>query len=101
MRFAVEWKAAARCCRPSHAAGRDFRRRTAGGELAVLMGVSGVLLIREYWNWPHHRITIASGNVVYAMIFRSFEAACVNQIRVILNRGTTGPCPCPFTKNCL
>lgn len=35
----------------------------------------------------HHRITIASGNVVYAMIFKSFEPACINLIRIYFESG--------------
>lgn len=35
----------------------------------------------------HHRITIASGNVVYAMIFKSFEPACLNLIRIYFESG--------------
>jgi|LSQX01.1.fsa_nt_gb DNA-binding FadR family transcriptional regulator len=35
----------------------------------------------------HHRITIASGNVVYAMIFKSFEPACLNLIRIYFKSG--------------
>lgn len=30
----------------------------------------------------HHRITIASGNIVFAMIFKSFEPVCKNLIRM-------------------
>ena len=35
----------------------------------------------------HHRITIASGNVVYAMIFKSFEPACLNLIGIYFKSG--------------
>ncbi len=35
----------------------------------------------------HHRITIASGNMVYAMIFKSFEPACKNLIRYYFQTG--------------
>ncbi|MGI6584564.1 MAG: FadR family transcriptional regulator [Gracilibacteraceae bacterium] len=30
----------------------------------------------------HHRITVASGNIVFAMIFKSFEPVCKNLIRI-------------------
>ncbi|NLE24980.1 MAG: FadR family transcriptional regulator [Clostridiaceae bacterium] len=30
----------------------------------------------------HHRITIASGNIIYAMIFKSFEPVCKNLIQM-------------------
>lgn len=35
----------------------------------------------------HHRVLIASGNVVYAMIFKSFEPACLNLIRIYFASG--------------
>ncbi|SES63423.1 DNA-binding transcriptional regulator, FadR family [Natronincola peptidivorans] len=35
----------------------------------------------------HHTITIASGNIVYAMIFKSFEPVCKNLIRLYFESG--------------
>ncbi|HOC09029.1 MAG: FadR family transcriptional regulator [Clostridiales bacterium] len=35
----------------------------------------------------HHRVTIASGNTVYAMIFKSFEPVCKNLIRIYFESG--------------
>jgi DNA-binding FadR family transcriptional regulator len=35
----------------------------------------------------HHRVTLASGNMVYAMIFKSFEPACKNLIRYYFQTG--------------
>ncbi|NLA27641.1 MAG: FadR family transcriptional regulator [Firmicutes bacterium] len=35
----------------------------------------------------HHRVIIASGNVVYAMIFKSFEPVCLNLIRTYFEAG--------------
>lgn len=35
----------------------------------------------------HHRVTIASGNIVYAMIFKSFEPVCKNLIGIYFAAG--------------
>ena len=35
----------------------------------------------------HHQVTIASGNIVYGMIFKSFEPVCKNLIRMYFKEG--------------
>ena len=35
----------------------------------------------------HHQVTIASGNIVYGMIFKSFEPVCKNLIRMYFQEG--------------
>lgn len=35
----------------------------------------------------HHQVTIASGNIVYGMIFKSFEPVCKNLIRMYFQDG--------------
>lgn len=35
----------------------------------------------------HHQVTIASGNIVYGMIFKSFEPVCKNLIRLYFQEG--------------
>lgn len=35
----------------------------------------------------HHQVTIASGNMVYGMIFKSFEPVCKNLIRMYFEEG--------------
>lgn len=35
----------------------------------------------------HHQVTIASGNIVYGMIFKSFEPVCRNLIRLYFQEG--------------
>ncbi|HOW23683.1 MAG TPA: FadR/GntR family transcriptional regulator [Sedimentibacter sp.] len=35
----------------------------------------------------HHQVTIASGNIVYGMIFKSFEPVCKNLIRLYFQDG--------------
>jgi GntR family transcriptional repressor for pyruvate dehydrogenase complex len=35
----------------------------------------------------HHQVTIVSGNIVYGMIFKSFEPVCKNLIRMYFQEG--------------
>jgi len=49
---------------------------------------SGSVCNFEEFNYQfHHRVTIASGNIVFAMIFKSFEPVCRSLIRIYYETG--------------